>query len=206
MSVPKWSLIDFAVFDNKFRNWLFDQLLDVAHGQGRKEKRGGRFREIALVAELYLFDQGQMLSCGDSATTYLPNRTRLPMGNCLDKRKADLNGRLFLLFFLRNCGAEGGTRTRTRVTHYPLKIACLPVPPPRRRSVLYTEPEGLASVFAGKSDFFPVGEVKEQAAGQDKGQAEQHAHGDKAEGQVAQVRVRLAEEFHKAAEQPVAQG
>ena len=28
-------------------------------------------------------------------------------------------------------GAEGGTRTLTGVTRYPLKIVCLPVPPPR---------------------------------------------------------------------------
>ncbi len=27
-------------------------------------------------------------------------------------------------------GAQGGTRTRTSIGHYPLKIACLPVPPP----------------------------------------------------------------------------
>ena len=26
-------------------------------------------------------------------------------------------------------GADGGTRTRTSVAYYPLKIACLPVPP-----------------------------------------------------------------------------
>ena len=28
-------------------------------------------------------------------------------------------------------GAEGGTRTRTSIAHYPLKIACLPIPPLR---------------------------------------------------------------------------
>ena len=26
-------------------------------------------------------------------------------------------------------GADGGTRTRTSVAYYPLKIACLPIPP-----------------------------------------------------------------------------
>ncbi len=30
-------------------------------------------------------------------------------------------------------GAEGGIRTRTGVAHYPLKIACLPVPPLRQQ-------------------------------------------------------------------------
>ena len=29
-------------------------------------------------------------------------------------------------------GAEGGTRTPTGYTHYPLKIACLPIPPLRQ--------------------------------------------------------------------------
>ena len=33
-------------------------------------------------------------------------------------------------------GAEGGTRTLTGVTRYPLKIVCLPVPPPRLWSSL----------------------------------------------------------------------
>ena len=31
--------------------------------------------------------------------------------------------------------------------HYPLKIACLPVPPPRRRDALYAKPRRLASLF-----------------------------------------------------------
>ena len=36
--------------------------------------------------------------------------------------------------------------------HYPLKIACLPVPPPRRQKALYAKPRRLASLF---SAFFP---------------------------------------------------
>ena len=36
--------------------------------------------------------------------------------------------------------------------HYPLKIACLPVPPPRRQKVLYAKLRRLASLF---SELFP---------------------------------------------------
>ena len=32
---------------------------------------------------------------------------------------------------LLNLGADGETRTRTACGHYPLKIACLPIPPRR---------------------------------------------------------------------------
>ena len=34
--------------------------------------------------------------------------------------------------------------------HYPLKIACLPVPPPRRQKALYAKPRRLASLFCKK--------------------------------------------------------
>ena len=66
------------------------------------------------------------------------------------KRVTDISVTLIL-----RTGAEGGTRTRTAIAtiadwcrgrdsnphsycHYPLKIACLPVPPPRRRRELLT--------------------------------------------------------------------
>jgi hypothetical protein len=31
-------------------------------------------------------------------------------------------------------GADGETRTRTALRHYPLKIACLPIPPRRHKT------------------------------------------------------------------------
>lgn len=34
-------------------------------------------------------------------------------------------------------GALGETRTRTSYGHYPLKIACLPIPPPERKLYFY---------------------------------------------------------------------
>ena len=39
-------------------------------------------------------------------------------------------------------GAEGRSRTGTGVTHYPLKIACLPIPPLRHVNVFYSVVEG----------------------------------------------------------------
>lgn len=36
-------------------------------------------------------------------------------------------------------GALGETRTRTSYGHYPLKIACLPIPPPERNLILIEE-------------------------------------------------------------------
>jgi hypothetical protein len=38
-------------------------------------------------------------------------------------------------FFNLKNGAEDETRTRTSVAHYPLKIACLPIPPLRHSKV-----------------------------------------------------------------------
>ena len=40
---------------------------------------------------------------------------------------------LTTLFSVSKYGAEDGTRTHTAVGHYPLKIACLPIPPLRQK-------------------------------------------------------------------------
>ncbi len=56
---------------------------------------------------------------------------------------------------LLNNGAEEGTRTLTGLAHYPLKIACLPIPPPRREECVYTESSWQASLFlSGRSSRF----------------------------------------------------
>ncbi len=54
------------------------------------------------------------------------------------KRKRALNSSLTAIQGSCVDGAEGESRTRTTVGHYPLKIACLPVPPLRHNMWLFT--------------------------------------------------------------------
>ena len=51
----------------------------------------------------------------------------------LDNKKPSFMTRLFIV------GALGETRTRTSYGHYPLKIACLPIPPPEQNLYFIAE-------------------------------------------------------------------
>ncbi len=63
--------------------------------------------------------------------------------------------------------AEGGIRTRTPGGHYPLKIACLPIPPLRHKTYIYLLVSDDTGSPAGKVSPSTPGTVGKTAAGDD---------------------------------------
>ncbi len=129
------------VLSEHVRQQLGERLSFSAHGRSCLEKAGRHERSLDASFAVSTAPLCRVLLC--PPRHYRAGRTKK------NPAKPDgFTGRRDCCYFLVcEIGAEDETRTRTACGHYPLKIACLPVPPLRLFSCLTASAYPPLSVF-----------------------------------------------------------
>lgn len=119
------------VLPEHVRRQLGERLSFSAHGRSCLEKAGRHERSLDAS-----FAVSSPLLCAGFCSVLLgiigQGEQRKTPQNLMVSRGVET----FCYFLVCEIGAEDETRTRTACGHYPLKIACLPVPPLRQFSCL----------------------------------------------------------------------